>query len=333
MDTHRHLTAHIAVAALVLLAILTTGCSGLADGTSSSDVTATPAVPPTSPPAPTDTPIGPIEVTDGLGRSVSLSQPARRIVSMAASNTEILYAIGAGDQIVGRDEFSDFPPAVLDVPSVGGGFNEYNQEAIVALDPDLVIAGGINTPEQVDSLENLGLTVFYLANPLDFEGLFANLRIAGMLAGREEEADALIEDLQGRLDAIYRAIDGVEPVSVFFEVDGTDPRAPWTTGTGTFQDYLIEQAVGINVADIEYWGQIGLEDLISRDPQVIIFSQAPYIPTTAESFAERPGWADLSAVEQGRIVGVDTNLVDRPGPRLVDALEAFARALHPERFP
>lgn len=273
-----------------------------------------------------------ISMLDGLGRSVSLEGPAERIVSMAPSNTEILFALGAGASIVGRDEFSDYPEAAMGIPSIGGDFGDYNMEAIVAHQPDLVLAGGINTPDQIQSLQDLGLTVYFVANPLDFDGLYANLQAVGTLTGHAAEAEDLVDQLRTRVGVVTERLAGTSPVRVFFEVDGTDPSAPWSTGSGTFQDYLIRMAGGENVVTFEGWGQVNLEDLIASDPEVIFYSAAPYIPTTVESIAARPGWGLMTAVRNNAVIAVDTDLTDLPGPRWVDGLEAISRGIHPEAF-
>jgi iron complex transport system substrate-binding protein len=275
----------------------------------------------------------PSQWTDGLGRAVVLAAPAERIVSLAPSNTEILFAVGAGPQVVGRDELSDFPAEVGQVSSIGSTFAALNVEAIVALEPDLVLAADITAPEQVRALEELGLTVYVLPNPTDFEGLYQNLRTVGEITGREREAGDLVADLEGRVAEVQALVQGVDRPRVFFEADGTDPTAPWTTGIGTFQSMLIDLAGGSNVAaDLSGWGQFSLEQLVAADPQVIVFGSGPFVPTTVESLAARPGWGGIRAVAAGRVYPIDTNWVDRPGPRLVDALEAMARFLHPELF-
>lgn len=275
----------------------------------------------------------PIVLTDGMGREVVLEEPAQRIVSMAPSNTEILFAIGAGSQVIGRDEISDFPPEALDVTSIGSTYGELNTEAILALEPDLVLAATITTPEQVQTLESLDVPLYLLPNPMTFDELFENLQTVGVLTGREEQAQALVEDLSARVKAVVEKTTGADPVLVFYEVDGTDPTAPWTTGADTFQDVLIGMAGGENVAaDIQGWGQMSLEELVTRDPRVIIFGEGPWIPTTVESLTARAGWSDISAVQEGRVYGLDTNWVDRPGPRLVMAFEQMAEMIHPELF-
>lgn len=280
-----------------------------------------------------DAPAGPVQITDGLGREISLEGPAQRIVSLAPSNTEILFAVGAGSQVIGRDEISDFPAQVTDVNSIGSTFGELNTEAILTLEPDLVLAADITAPEQLQTLETLGLTTFVLSNPMDFEGLYGNLATVGRLTGHESEAGILADELRARVDEVTFAIAGAVPATVFYEVDGSDPSAPWTTGVGTFQDLLIDLAGGENVAGgIDGWGQIDLEALVTSDPEVILFAEGPFIATTVDSLAVRPGWGGISAVQMGRVVPIDTNLVDRPGPRLVNALEAMAEALHPEMF-
>ena len=275
----------------------------------------------------------PLTFVDGMGREVVLPGSAQRIVSIAPSNTEILFAIGAGDQIVGRDEVSDYPPEALAIASIGSTYGELNTEAILALEPDLVLAATITSPEQVQTLEVLGIPVFLLANPEDFSGLLENIKIVGILTGHETEAEALAAGLHERIEVVTQKAADAGLVSVFYEVDGTDPTAPWTTGAGTFQDVLIGLVGGENIAvDIAGWGQMSLEEIVTRDPQVVIFGEGPWVPTTVESYSDRSGWGEIAAVVDGRVYGIDTNLVDRPGPRLVDALEEMALMIHPELF-
>jgi iron complex transport system substrate-binding protein len=272
--------------------------------------------------------------SDGLGRIVTFDGAPERIVSLAPSNTEILFAVGAGSQVVGRDEFSDYPEGASSLTSVGGPYSEFDTETIVALVPDLVLAGGINTPEQVHMLEGLGLRVFYLANPMDFDGLFDNLVLVGEMTGHTTEAESLVAELETRVEAVELKVDPDNRPSVYYEVDATDLNAPWTTGAGTFQDVLITTAGGVNVfADLEGWVQLSLEEIVRRDPDVMLFGSGPYVPTTVDSVSQRPGWAGIEAVSTGRVYGVDTNWVDRPGPRLVDALEAVAAVLMPVAVP
>src|SRR5829696_2385749 len=274
-----------------------------------------------------------LTVTDGLGREITLNGPAQRVVSMAPSNTEILFAMGAGNQVVGRDALSDFPEAAKNVADVGSTFDALNTELIVSLKPDLVLAAEINTPEQVKQLEDLGLTVYYLKNPLTLEEMYGNLEIVAQLTGHREEAAALIESLKARVAAVDEKI---APISshpnVFYELDGTDPAKPYTAGKGTFITQLIDRAGGYNIAaDLEGYPQMSLEQVVAADPSFIILGDARY-GVTPESIAQRPGWENLSAVKNGQVVEFNDDLVSRPGPRLVDALEELAKLLRPELF-
>jgi iron complex transport system substrate-binding protein len=273
-----------------------------------------------------------IVLTDDLGREVVLEAPAASIVSLAPSNTEILYAIGAGDQVVGRDEYSDYPEAVTALESVGGGMDEYNLEAITALEPDLVLAAGINAPELIDALENLDIMVFSLGNPTDFEGLYENIETVGILSGHQVEAATLSAELEGQVEELMALVaEAPTTPTVFFELDGTDPAKPWTTGGGTFVDYLITMAGGTNIAaEVEdEWVQYSQEDLIVNNPDVIILADYKW-GTTPEMVAERPGWDSIAAVQNGAVYPIDDNLTSRPGPRLVEGLQAMVEILHPD---
>ena len=282
----------------------------------------------TEAPQPTE---APLVLVDGLEESIVFNSLPERIISMAPSNTELLFAIGAGAQIVGRDEYSDFPPEALEVSSIGSTYGELNTEAIVAFEPDLVLVAAITPIEQIEALKDLGLRVFQVPNPVSFDDLFVIIADLGLMTGHQEEAAELVNSLEGRISMVEQAVQDAPTVRVFYEVDGTDPTAPWTTGSGTFQQLLIEMAHGENIAaDITGWGSMNLEQIVERDPEVIIFAEGPWVPTTSESLEERSGWDGISAVVNGRVHGVDTNWVDRPGPRLVDALERFAEVIQPD---
>ena len=138
-----------------------------------------------------------VTLTDGLGREVKLEHTAQRIVSLAPSNTEILFAIGAGSRVVGRDDFSNYPEEALELPAVGWLTGSPNLEQISALDPDLVLVSELTAAEQVDSLANIGLTVFYLENPNDLEGLYSNLETVALLTGRQEASYDMTVSLKG----------------------------------------------------------------------------------------------------------------------------------------
>jgi len=246
----------------------------------------------------------------------------------------MLYAISAEEQVIGRDTFSDYPESAKSLPDIGGGFGDYDLETIVSLAPDLVVAGSINTPELVQSLEDVGLKVYYLANPIDLDGTFAAIQTLATLSGHAKEADELVKDLGKRVETVKTALKNIStrPV-VYYELDATDPAKPYTPGPRTFYTSMIEAAGGTNLgAELSgEWVQIGLEALLSMDPDFILLGDAMW-GVTPESVAERPGWESLTAIKEGRVLPFDDNLIVRIGPRQVDGLEALAKILHPEAF-
>ncbi len=277
-------------------------------------------------------PSAPITLIDGLGRSVVMNETAKRVVSLAPSNTEILYAVGAAEQVIGRDEFSDYPEAAKALPSVGGSMGEYSVEMIVSLNPDLVLAAEINSPELVKQLEDLGLTVYYLKNPTTLEEMYVNLEIVAQLTG--EDPTKLTDSLKARVTAVDEKI---MPLSarpaVFYEIDATSPAKPYTYGPGTFGDLLIARAGGFNIGNelTDPYPQISLEQIVVSNPSIILLGDSMW-GMTAEAVVARPGWETIEAVKSKQIFPIDDNLISRPGPRLVDGLEQLAKLLHPDLF-
>lgn len=274
----------------------------------------------------------PLSVTDGLGNDISLEQPAQKIVSLSPSMTEIVFGIGAGDRLVGRDSNSLYPEAALEVKDLGGMWESLPMEDIVALEPDLVLAAQIISEDQVGQLQELGLNVFWQKNPEDFDGLYDNLRQIAVLTGNEEEAEELILKLQDRVEAVDAALAEVEEIPlVFYELDATDPTNPWTTGSGTFISYIIDKAKGENLGDVldGDWAQISSEELVAQDPDVILLADAMY-GVTVESVVERAGWEEITAVAEGELYPFDPSILSVPGPRLVDGFEEMAAILHPD---
>lgn len=315
------------LSSLLLLALLA-ACAPAAVATEASVV---PVVEATDAPAVVDTSIS---LVDDLGREVTLEAPAARVVSMAPSNTELLFAVGAGDQVVGRDPYSNFPEEALAVADIGDTYASLNTEFILSLEPDLVLAAGITPPEQVDQLEQLGITVYWLGNPTDIEGLYRNLETVGILTGHEQDALAAIDALSARADAVLDKVSAVtDRPTVFYEVDGqTDPNAPFTAGGGSFIDLIINLAGGTNVAgDVEGYFAYSIEDLLVADPDVILLGDYAW-GATVESVAARTGWGSLSAVTNDQVYPFNDDHMSRPGPRLINALEDLAKLLHPDLF-
>lgn len=304
---------------LALLIIALAGCAGA-------------KAPEASEPAETEVP-EPVSVVDDAGRTVEIVSNPQRLISLAPSNTEILFALGLGDKVVGVTDFCDYPEEAQSIEKVGGF--EHNLEKIVALDPDLVLAIG-GSPAQVEKateMEKLGLTVLVL-EPGDIEGIVANIELVGKATGAEKEASQLATQMRKRFDDIIAKAKGAQSrPSVFFELDATDPSKPYTPGPGSFIDALISLAGGSNIgasAQMQ-WAQLSTEEIIAQDPEIIVLGDVNY-GVTIEMVKDRPGWSVITAVKNGAIYPIDDILISRPGPRIIDGLEALARIIHPELF-
>lgn len=272
----------------------------------------------------------PISVTDDAGRQVTLKAVPQRIISGAPSNTEILFALGLGDKVVGVDANSDYPEQAKTITKIGDGISPQttNFEQIVALKPDIFFA--IKGQEKiVAELDRLGIPAYIVDSPT-IEDIIKDINAIGALTGAEKKAAEVTGDMQKRIDAVAAKVkdlpDDQRPL-VFYEV-WNEPLM--TAGPGTFVDSLITLAGGRNVAadaKVGSWPEYSLETLIKKDPAVIITTFGD-----AASVKARPGWAGIKAVKEGRILLVDPNIVVRPGPRIVSGLEQFAAAIHPELF-
>lgn len=283
---------------------------------------------------PAETAAGPLTFTDGLGRTVTLAAPAQKIVSLAPSTTEMLYAVGAGAQMIGRDSFSNYPEEATKLADIGGSNGAYSYDAIAALQPDLVVAAAINTEDQVKSLTDLGLTVYYVGNPTSFEELYKSLEALGEMTGHVEEAINLTDSLNTRVQKVLDTVAAAETTPVvFYELDGSDPSKPWTSGPGTYMDMLISMAGGKNVGASlsSAWAQISVEELLTQNPDVILLGDAAY-GTTVDQVKAREGWDKIKAVQTDAIYSFNDDLVSRAGPRLVQGLEELAKTIHPELY-
>lgn len=276
---------------------------------------------------------GVITLTDDLSRSVTLAGPAQHIVSLAPSNTEILFALGAGATLAGRDDYSDFPPEATQVPSIGNQYPHVNAEAIVALHPDLVLAAGVTSPEDVATLAKLGLTVYATGSAGNLDDIYRDIQSLGTLVGKAGAAQTLVDSMRARVEAVKTkaATASAHPI-VFYELDATDPAKPWTAGPGSFVDQLITLAGGTNAGNIakDQYAQLSLEQVVSQNPDIIVLGSANFGGQTPELVAARPGWQDIKAVKNHTVYTFDDNLVSRPGPRVVDGLEKLAALIHPE---
>ena len=262
---------------------------------------------------------GGVTVTDMTGREITLTEPATRIVALTASDCEILYALGAGDLLVGRGEYCDYPEAVLALPAVQSGA-ETNIEQIKALEPQVVLMATMaQTTEQVEALENAGIHVV-VSDAQNIEGVYEAISIIGKLTGKNAEAEALTETMKQTFAEISAKATNTGK-TVYFEVSPLQ-WGLWTAGSHTFMDELAAMCGLKNAfADLEGWAEISEEQVLERNPDYIVtismyFGEGP---TPVEEIKSRAGWEQLTAVQQDQILNADSNEISRPGPRLKDA--------------
>ena len=268
------------------------------------------------------------EMTDMLGRRVVVPPRAARIVSLAPSITETVFVLGEGERLVGVTDYCDYPPEAAKKPRVGG-ISTPSFEAILALRPDLVLATSeSNYAEHVQKLTGLGLPV-YVIRPVDFETVLESIERIGAVLGRDTLARTHVAAMRREADAIAGSVAGVPRPRVLYVVWPNPLIAP---GRGTLITELLERAGGASVTATEPlpYPRLSLEMVVERRPERIIVGHHGEA-TTAELLR---GWETaVAAVREGRVYAVDGDLVHRPGPRMIEALRALARALHPERVP
>jgi iron complex transport system substrate-binding protein len=315
---------------LSLLALVVAACAPASSGspatTQEASASAAPSVPVHA--------VYPLTLTDDAGRQVTIPAAPTRIVSLAPSNTEIVCALDACDQLVGVTDFDDYPAQVVDVTHVVVGA-VVDVEKVAAAQPQLILAGGNElTPSTViDQLAQLGYPVLSLY-PHDLDGVYDDISLVGAAMDAQSAADELLTSLRGRGAAVVSAVAGAPAPRTFYEVEVFEGSI-YTAGKDSFLASLISLAGGEPITGDPASTAIQLEDLIAADPELILLGDAAYDPSiTPATVATRPGWSDMTAVTDVRIVVVlDDPVITRPGPRIVDGLEALARAIHPELFP
>ncbi|MBT0732238.1 cobalamin-binding protein [Methanoculleus bourgensis] len=275
-----------------------------------------------------------VTVTDDFGESVTIRGVPQRIVSLAPSNTEILYAIGLENRIVGVTDYCDYPAAAADKPKVGG-YSSISIEKVLAADPDLVFAAPGNTEDVINRLRTLGLTVVSL-NPETIDDVLKDIELVGRATGQEQQAAACVEKLQERISAVTEKTEGPAEKPSVAHIVWYDPI--WVSGSGTFQDEVIRMAGGVNAfGSVEGWSIVSLEEFITADPEYIIVNSGTGM-TEGENdaiydyFMTEPRMQGLDAVRNGHVSVIDASIIDRGSPRIVGALEEVAGNLHPDPF-
>lgn len=308
---------------VILSVLIITGCNDMAEPASSDQGSGDQAVEQVG---------DEIKVIDQLGREVSFSTTPNRIISLSPSNTEVAFALGLGDRLVGVTEYCNYPPEAQDREIVGG-FSTPNIERIVELAPDLVIASTIHE-EDLPRMEELGLSVLVIESAT-LDDLFTSIEIVAEVTGVPENGASLIASIQERVDAVKAVVEGIsdeERVKVYYEVY-SDPLM--SAGRNAFVNEIISMAGGINIfGEIEEnYPQISAEVVAERQPDIILY---PDFHGTADLMIEammaRPGWENIPAIVNSDVYGITDDSFARPGPRVVEAVEEAAEIFYPHLY-
>lgn len=276
----------------------------------------------------------PVTITDDSGFVSIIETQPETIVSLAPTNTEIIFALGLGDKVVGVTEYCNYPEEALTKQTVGG-YSTINVEKIVTANPDIIFANPLNGQENIDSLRQLGYKVIVIQSD-SVEGTYDAIRMIGTCTGTTAEADSIISDMKIRIQAITDKLEGVTEKPTVMHAMSVDPY--WVSGSNTFQNELITLAGGTNAfADVKGWGVVTLEKLLTTDPEIILVDSGSKMGTTGEntlqkSFLTEPQLSGITAVKNKAVYVMDSDTFDRGGPRIVISLEQLAQILHPEIF-
>lgn len=268
----------------------------------------------------------PLTVTDATGTEVVLEQQPEAIVTLVPSETEIAFAVGGGERVVGVDDYSNYPEQVASIAKVGDMTT--NIEAVTALEPDLVLASSSMNGEAITKLRELGLTV-YASDPLTYDDTVAHIEQVAVLLNTKAEAQDVIDNMKQVKQDIVTKLEGVEKRKAYLEFS-----PGYTVGSGTFLDDLVTTAGGINIAAGQPgWYEVDSEAVVEQNPEVIIYPDfGEEQSSILAGIMSRPGWDAIDAVKNDRLVMVANDPLVRVGPRLVEGLQDIAAAIHPELF-
>lgn len=269
----------------------------------------------------------PVTFTDGMGREVTIESEPMTIVTMAPSMTETIYALGLGDRLVGRTDYCNYPEAALSVESIGS-LREPNLEAIIAINPDLILMSTHASEEVLAKLDEAGLKTAILTAQESFDGVYEIMTQTGTIFNALDQANEIVSAMQADVTTVLELVKEVDKKSVYYVV-GFGEYGDYTATGDTFIHEMLEMAGGSNIAtDGESWSY-NLETIIEKDPEYIICSE---LFDTKGTLEQTEGYMELTAIKEGRLVEINQDLLSRQGPRLAEGLKAIAQLLHPELF-
>ncbi|AMQ07981.1 ABC transporter substrate-binding protein [Sporosarcina psychrophila] len=274
----------------------------------------------------------PLTLTDSVGNEITLETAPATIVSMVPSNTEILFELGLGDAIVGVNDYDDYPAEALKKEKIGG--QDFNVEKIVSMNPEIVFAheSGLGKgKEGLQQIRDAGIPVFVVKNAASFEETYTTIETIGQATGKTVEAEKIITDMKAKVEDVLAKLVTVDNKKTVFVETSPEPNI-YTPGKNTFMDQMLEMIGAENIAaDQEDWFMIAPEEIINRNPDVIIVLY-DYIETAVADVYARPGFDTITAIKEKAVVQVKENITSRTGPRLAEGLEEIAKAIYPEAF-
>ncbi len=266
----------------------------------------------------------PLDITDSYGNVVTIEKEPMKVVSCAPNITEMMYDLGAGDKLVGRSDYCDYPAEALDVASVGAIDNP-DLEMIIALEPDVVIATTFSE-ENIQKLKDVGIPVIVLKEETTLDGVYVMLTDMGLILNRNQEAASCINDMKQTITDVQTTVEGLDKPTVYYVV-GYGEYGDYTAGGDTFTGEMLSLAGGDNIAkDISGWS-ITLEEIIEKDPDIIIISE--YMK---DDFVSSPNYSELTAVKNGQVYSMDVNMLERQGYRNAQGIRELAEIFYPEAF-
>lgn len=269
------------------------------------------------------------EVTDSRGQSVKFSSVPEKVISLLPSDTEIVYALGGGGKLIAVDSYSDYPPEAKKKPQLAGG-NQINVESILGLKPDLVIAGEMEqAKDQYKQLEDAGVKVL-VTRADNLAETYQVIDMIGKALNRNSEAGKIVSGMKSSLASVGEQAKSRPPKSVYLEISPLSYKL-WSCGKNTFQDELLTLIGAKNIfSDLDGWKEVSEEQVISRNPDVILTTFAPTaeIPDPVKEIETRKNWQKIAAVKNGRVYRVDSEAIERPGPRLADAAKDLFQIIY-----
>lgn len=279
----------------------------------------------------------PLTVKDSTEKEIEIKKEPKKIISLIPSNTEILFSLGKGKNVIGVTDFDNYPVEVKGIDKVGGSNADmtYNIEKIISLQPDLVLAHESSLGISADGLEQLeqaGITVFVVKNAESINDVYDTIEEIGQVTGKKEKSDQVVSDMKEKLKKISdkTANIGTNPL-VWLEISG--PPEIYTAGNGTFLNEMISIIHAKNVAEKEKgWVMYSEESAIKANPDVILTTYGDYVPDLDKVVLERKNWTSVNAIKNKRVFDINADTTSRPGPRLVEGVEEIAKAVYPEIF-